>query len=84
MLIYAFETAGCQRVEFKADVDNHASIDALRELGATEEGVMRCYVRSSHRGGRDVAVFSIIAPEWLAIRTRLSEALSVRPSEASL
>jgi RimJ/RimL family protein N-acetyltransferase len=72
LLQHAFETLGCQRVEFKAAVENEPSRRALLRLGATEEGTLRHYVFSTHKGPCDVRVFSIIAGEWEAIRARMA------------
>ena len=74
LLRHAFETLGCQRVEFKADADNERSRRALVKIGATEEGVLRHYMWSAHRGARDIRIFSIISAEWPALRGRLAPA----------
>lgn len=70
LLQHAFETLGCQRVEFKAAAENEPSRRALLRLGATEEGTLRQYVLSKHKGPCDVRVFSIVAGEWAAIKAR--------------
>jgi RimJ/RimL family protein N-acetyltransferase len=75
LLRHAFDVLGCQRVEFKAAVDNEPSRRALLRLGATEEGTLRQYVLSKHRGPCDLRVFSIVAGEWPAIRERLAAAI---------
>jgi RimJ/RimL family protein N-acetyltransferase len=72
MLAHAFETLGCQRVEFTCDAANTPARAALRSLGAKEEGVLRHYVRSPHAGPRDVTIFSILSREWPALKQRLS------------
>ena len=71
MLRHAFETMECQRVEFKADVDNAPSRRALERLGATHEGVLRSYMISERIGPRDVAIYSILKSEWPAIKGQL-------------
>jgi RimJ/RimL family protein N-acetyltransferase len=71
MLRHAFEEVGCIRVEFKADAGNAASRRALVRIGAQPEGVLRNYRVSEHQGVRDLAVFSIIASEWPAVRKDL-------------
>jgi RimJ/RimL family protein N-acetyltransferase len=71
MLRHAFETWGCGRVEFKADADNRRSRAALERIGATQEGLLRQYMLSEHRGPRDVAVYGIVADEWPAVKARL-------------
>ncbi len=72
MLAHAFETLGCERVEFRCDAANTPSRAALRSLGAKEEGVLRHYVLSPHAGPRDVAVSSILSREWPPLKQRLS------------
>lgn len=73
LLAHAFDTVGCQRVEFKADAANTASCAALERLGATKEGVLRSYMHSEHAGMRDVAIFSIVAADWPRVKERHGE-----------
>lgn len=75
MLQQAFEKYHCVRVEFKADSRNQPSCRALRRLGATEEGVLRNYVISAHKGLCDLVLFSIIESEWPAIKADLETKL---------
>lgn len=76
MLRHAFEALGMHRVEFKTDVLNRKSRDALLRIGAVEEGVLRGH--SITEGGRirDTLYFSILAPEWPAAKARLERNLS--------
>jgi RimJ/RimL family protein N-acetyltransferase len=76
MLRQAFETYHCVRVEFKADTGNEPSCRALRRLGATQEGILRNYVVSAHKGLCDLALFSIVESEWLTIKAHLEAKLS--------
>ena len=41
MLSYAFEQWGMERVEFRADFRNNRSIQAMKDIGCTVEGVIR-------------------------------------------
>jgi N-acetyltransferase len=75
LLRHAFEVMECVRVEFKADAENEKSRDALTRIGAKLEGIHRSCRISKHRGIRDLAVFSIIAPEWPVIRAHLEAKL---------
>jgi RimJ/RimL family protein N-acetyltransferase len=75
LLKHAFEQARCQRVEFKADSQNERSCRALLRIGATREGTLRQYMRSAHKGARDLAIFSIIDSEWPQIKARLEQRL---------
>ncbi|MGI4740987.1 MAG: GNAT family N-acetyltransferase [Janthinobacterium lividum] len=68
LLCHAFGQLGCERVELETDSRNHKSQEAMRRMGATEEGTLR-----SHRitqGGirRDTVIFSILKPEWDELR----------------
>ena len=78
MLEHAFGALGCGRVEFRADVGNVPSRRALLRIGAAEEGTLRRYAVDSAGGAHDIVVYSIIEPEWLAVRERL-RALLRRP-----
>ena len=82
MLTHAFERLGCVRVEFRVDAENHVSRRAVRRLGATEEGTLRSYTVSAEGEARDVVSYSVIAPEWPAVRARL-EALLARGGPAA-
>jgi RimJ/RimL family protein N-acetyltransferase len=81
MLRHAFESMGCIRVEFRADAENAQSRQALCRIGAHEEGVLRHCRISAHRGIRDLAVYSIIAEEWPAVRLNLEAKLAKTRSE---
>jgi N-acetyltransferase len=75
LLQHAFEVWRLQRVEFKSDCENERSCRALLRLGATQEGILRNYMGSEHRGPRDVAIFSIIDSEWSQAKARLEAML---------
>jgi len=64
MLSFAFEQMGMERVEFRADVNNHRSIAAMKKIGCVEEGILRSNVPNSNGGRRDSIVLSILKPEW--------------------
>ena len=76
---YAFETLGVARVDLKTDARNARSRRAIEGLGARFEGVLRSW-SPSHAPGeagllRDSAMFSVIAEEWPATKTKLNERL---------
>ena len=75
MLRHAFETWQCVRVQFTANATNEKSRAALRRIGAVEEAVFRQHRVSAHLGPCDVAIYSIIAPEWSAVQLRLEARL---------
>ncbi len=75
MLRHAFETWGCLRVEFKTDVLNERSRQALRRIGAKEEGILRRHIITTTGRVRDTVYFSVIAPEWPVVRSALEAKL---------
>ncbi len=76
LLRHAFETLGVFRVGFTTQWLNFQSRAAIERLGAKQDGVMRAVSR--HRNGalRDSVEFSIIEPEWPAVRANLEMRLS--------
>jgi RimJ/RimL family protein N-acetyltransferase len=75
MLKHAFEQYRCVRVEFKADASNEQSRRALTGIGAKPEGILRQYMISSHKGVRDLALFSMIDSEWPQVKAHLEKKL---------
>ena len=75
LLKQAFEQYGCIRVQFKADSSNEPSRRALLRIGAKQEGILRNYVISSHKGARDMALFSILDSEWAEVKANLERKL---------
>ena len=78
MMTHAFETLGCNRVEFKTDVLNSKSRNALLGIGATEEGVLRQHVMLWSGRWRDSIYFSVLASEWARVKDRLQQRMSER------
>lgn len=74
LLNYAFEEAGFNRVQFKADSENHRSRTAIARIGATFEGTFR-EVRNSGHSKRSFSCYSVLASEWPAVKDRLSTLL---------
>ena len=64
MLKFAFETMQLERVEFRADYNNARSIAAMKNIGATVDGVLRSNCTAPN-GRRDSIVLSILRDEWL-------------------
>ena len=71
MLKHAFENLGCMRVEFKTDVLNEKSRQALVRIGAKEEGVLRSHMVTTSGRVRDTVYYSIIDSEWPAVKLKL-------------
>lgn len=75
LLAHAFETLGCQRVEFVTDVLNERSRAAIRRLGAVEEGVLRSHMVMADGRVRDSVIYSLVREEWPAAKARLEARL---------
>jgi N-acetyltransferase len=76
MMTHAFEELGCNRVEFKTDVLNTKSRNALLGIGATEEGVLRQHVLLWNGRWRDSIYYSVLASEWPRVKERLQQRLN--------
>ncbi|HYD51498.1 MAG TPA: GNAT family protein, partial [Gemmatimonadaceae bacterium] len=55
---------------------NARSRAAIARLGAVEEGVLRRHMVVPGGRVRDTVMFSIVAPEWPAVRARLAARLA--------
>jgi RimJ/RimL family protein N-acetyltransferase len=64
LLSYAFEEWGMERVEFRAHAGNDRSINAMKAIGCTVEGIFRSITPMSAGGRRDTIVLSILKEEW--------------------
>ncbi|MCJ8169533.1 GNAT family N-acetyltransferase [Atopomonas sediminilitoris] len=71
LLSHAFEALQAMAVEFRTHWHNTRSRAAIARLGAKQDGVLRHHQRSADGVIRDTVVFSIIAPEWPAVRQNL-------------
>ncbi len=72
LLSYAFETWGMERVEFRADANNHRSVNAMKNIGCTVEGIMRNNMPTATGRRRDSIVLSILKDEWFdSVKTNL-------------
>lgn len=73
---HAFEVLGANRVEFKTNALNERSRTALLGIGATFEGIFRRHMIMPEGSLRDSAYYSIIAPEWPAVKARLEAGIA--------
>ena len=64
MFQFAFEEWGLERVELRADANNQPSINAMKAIGCTVEGVLRSNMTIDAGGRRDSIVLSILKEEW--------------------
>ena len=71
LLTHAFEKLDCIAVEFRTNFFNFASREAIARLGAKQDGVLRHHQVMPDGSLRDTVVFSIIAPEWPAVKKNL-------------
>ena len=77
MLRQAFEGWGALRVQLKTDANNAKSRAAILRIGASFEGIIRKQMLRPHDGyQRDSAMFSIIEPEWPAVKAGLEAKLA--------
>ena len=75
MLVHAFETWKCIRVEFKTDALNEKSRRAILRLGARREGIFRQHIVCASGRLRDSVYFSILDHEWRAVKENLLQKL---------
>ncbi|WP_299754150.1 GNAT family protein [uncultured Pontibacter sp.] len=68
LLQHAFEMLRMERVELKTDVLNQRSRRAMLKIGATEEGVLRSHTQMHDGRRRDTIYYSILKPEWPAVK----------------
>ncbi|GAB3230962.1 GNAT family protein [Hymenobacter seoulensis] len=78
LLKYAFGELGCERVELKTDARNWQSRDAMRRMGATEEGTLRSHMKTQGGLRRDTVYFSILKPEWDQLRHSVFQQFDAR------
>ena len=76
LLTHAFEKLDCIAVEFRTGFFNYASRRAIERLGAKQDGILRAHQHYANGSLRDTVVFSIIAPEWPAVKHHLEFKLS--------
>lgn len=76
LLHYVFEDLGFERVELKTDALNLRSRQAMRKIGATEEGILRSHTLMHDGRRRDTIYYSILRPEWPQIRETIFADLS--------
>lgn len=72
----AFETWGINRIQIATDPRNIKSYNALKKLGATQEGVLRQHMIHHNGHMTDTVLFSLLAEEWACVKTMLDKRLS--------
>lgn len=76
LLRHAFETERAHRVQLKTDLRNLASQAAIERIGAVREGILREHLRMPDGFRRSSVVYSLLAHEWPAARSRLEDRLA--------
>ena len=76
MMRHAFDTLGCNRVEWKTDALNERSRNAILRLGARYEGCLRAHMIREDGSLRDTVYFSVLRNEWPEVERRLEARLA--------
>jgi RimJ/RimL family protein N-acetyltransferase len=71
LLRHAFETLGCNAVEFRTHYLNQQSRAAIERLGAKLDGILRSHQIMPDGSLRDTCVYSILCHEWPTVRNNL-------------
>ncbi|MFD2421784.1 GNAT family N-acetyltransferase [Amycolatopsis pigmentata] len=82
MMREAFEDLGAERVEFKTDALNLQARQGLRNIGATEEGILRSFNPMPGGRRRDAVYYSVLRGEWPSVRDQLLAGPKVRLRES--
>jgi RimJ/RimL family protein N-acetyltransferase len=77
LLRHAFEDLGCIRVQIKTDLRNERSQRAIERIGAIREGVLRDHMILPDGTVRSSVYYSVLAREWPAVKTHLSQLLGI-------
>ena len=72
LLLYnAFDTLGFGRVQWQVDHQDMRTQSILNRVGATLEGSLRRHTRRLDGTWRDTVLYSLLAPEWPAVKERI-------------
>jgi RimJ/RimL family protein N-acetyltransferase len=82
MLRHAFEAWGLMRVEFKTDSFNEKSRNALKRIGAIEEGTLRNHMVTFTGRVRHSVYYSVTLEDWPRVKQHL-ESLMQRGAQAA-
>jgi RimJ/RimL family protein N-acetyltransferase len=69
ILQFGFEDLKLNRIELKADERNVRSRQAIKNIGATEEGVLRQHMKIQGGFIRNTVFYSILKSEWNSVKT---------------
>jgi RimJ/RimL family protein N-acetyltransferase len=76
LLRHAFEQMEMNRVELKTDLRNIRSQNAIRRIGARQEGTLRRHMITWSGHVRDTVYYSVIREEWPAVKKHLEELMA--------
>ncbi len=82
LMEHGFESLKLNRIEFKTDSLNTKSREALKGIGATEEGTLRCHMIQPDGRLRHSVYFSVLKDEWPEVKLRLQSRLERHSSES--
>ena len=71
LLGYAFDDLNAIAVEFRTHHENYASQNAIKRLGAKQDGILRQHMIMQDGSYRDTHVYSILNTEWPEVKKRL-------------
>jgi RimJ/RimL family protein N-acetyltransferase len=74
LLRYGFEVLGLNRIELKTDALNTQSREAMKKIGAKEEGIFRQHMLTSKGRIRDTVYLSMLKEEWPEIKETIFHA----------
>ena len=77
MLRYAFEQLNFERVEFKTDVENLRARQGLRNVGGTEEGILRSHMTMWNNRRRTSIYYSVLKNEWPGLKETIFREMEV-------
>ncbi len=83
LLSHAFDTLGCKVVGLRTDRFNFVSQRAIEALGAKKDGILRHHRARRDGTVRDTVMYSILAPEWPAVKRHLEFRLARHGSTSS-
>lgn len=84
MLRHAFEVWALQRVEFKTDSLNDKSRNALKRIGATEEGTLRNHMITFTGRVRHSVYYSVTREDWPRVQRHLEGLMQRAPLPGAL
>ncbi len=75
LLQHAFEVLDCIAVEFRTNIHNTASKNAIQRLGAKQDGILRNHRINPDGSLRDSVVYSITREEWKNAKAFLQDTM---------